>query len=233
MEQINSRWEEIMEQNIGQFIQELRKAKNMTQKDLAEMIGVSDKTISKWENGNSIPDTSILLSLCQALDISVNELVSCKKLPSDEYSSNAEVNMMKLLRKNEEVGRYSKGGFIVGIVLAVLTIAFMYISTAGVSLSLIYAFIDLPSLIILLLACSAVALLSGAKDKLTVLKVIQKTLIPVGAFTFFFSGIIILARIDDLRLLGPNLAVAVLTLLYALLAYVILIPIISRLENKN
>ena len=49
-----------MEQNIGQFIQELRKSKNMTQKDLAEIVGVSDKTISKWENGNSMPDTSIL-----------------------------------------------------------------------------------------------------------------------------------------------------------------------------
>ena len=45
--------------NIGEFIQQSRKAKGFTQKDLGDRIGVSDKTISKWENGNSVPDTSI------------------------------------------------------------------------------------------------------------------------------------------------------------------------------
>ena len=54
-----------MSQNkIGEFIQQSRKAKGLTQKDLGDQIGVSDKTISKWENGNSVPDTSILNELC-------------------------------------------------------------------------------------------------------------------------------------------------------------------------
>ena len=66
-----------MNQNrIGEFIQRSRKEKGWTQKELAEQIGVSDKTISKWENGNSVPDTGILTSLCEVLEISVNELIS-------------------------------------------------------------------------------------------------------------------------------------------------------------
>jgi len=63
-----------MSQNqIGNFIQQLRKEKGLTQKELGNAVGVSDKTISKWENSNSIPDTSMLPALCEALDISVNE----------------------------------------------------------------------------------------------------------------------------------------------------------------
>ena len=57
--------------NIGEFIQQSRKAKGLTQKDLGDRIGVSDKTISKWENGNSVPDTSILNELCAYHDNNV------------------------------------------------------------------------------------------------------------------------------------------------------------------
>ena len=80
--------------NIGEFIQQSRKAKGFTQKDLGDRIGVSDKTISKWENGNSIPDTSILNELCATLDINVNELLSGEKLTPEIYSMKAEENMM-------------------------------------------------------------------------------------------------------------------------------------------
>ena len=66
--------------NIGEFIQQSRKARGFTQKDLGDRIGVSDKTISKWENGNSIPDTSILNELCATLDINVNELLNTGNL---------------------------------------------------------------------------------------------------------------------------------------------------------
>lgn len=82
--------------NIGEFIQQSRKARGFTQKDLGDRIGVSDKTISKWENGNSIPDTSILNELCATLDINVNELLSGEKLTPEIYSMKAEENMMNL-----------------------------------------------------------------------------------------------------------------------------------------
>ena len=92
-----------MNQNrIGEFIQRSRKEKGWTQKELAEQIGVSDKTISKWENGNSVPDTGILTSLCEVLEISVNELISGEKLPSEDYTKKAEENIMNLLQENQE-----------------------------------------------------------------------------------------------------------------------------------
>ena len=86
--------------NIGEFIQQSRKAKGFTQKDLGDRIGVSDKTISKWENGNSIPDTSILNELCATLDINVNELHYSEKLTPEIYSMKAEENMMDLMKEN-------------------------------------------------------------------------------------------------------------------------------------
>ena len=61
-----------------------------------------DKTISKWENGNSIPDTSILNELCATLDINVNELLSGEKLTPEIYSIKAEENMMNLLEDNQK-----------------------------------------------------------------------------------------------------------------------------------
>ena len=95
--------------SIGEFIQILRKEKGLTQKELAEIIGLSDKTISKWENGNSLPDTSMLLPLCKALDVSVNELLSCERIPPEDYSMKAEENIMALLQENQNNKKSDKG----------------------------------------------------------------------------------------------------------------------------
>lgn len=107
--------------NIGEFIQQSRKAKGFTQKDLGDRIGVSDKTISKWENGNSIPDTSILNELCATLDINVNELLSGEKLTPEIYSMKAEENMMNLLEDNQKQQCFTLFPCAVGIVLLILT----------------------------------------------------------------------------------------------------------------
>ena len=107
--------------NIGEFIQQSRKAKGFTQKDLGDRIGVSDKTISKWENGNSIPDTSILNELCATLDINVNELLSGEKLTPEIYSMKAEENMMNLLEDNQKQQRFALLPCAAGIILLILT----------------------------------------------------------------------------------------------------------------
>ena len=88
----------MMTNDIGKFIQEIRKEKGLTQKELAELIGVSDKTISKWENGNSSPDTSMLMSLSEALEITVNELLSAEKISPENYSMKAEETIMTLMK---------------------------------------------------------------------------------------------------------------------------------------
>ena len=65
---------------IGQFIAECRKQKSLTQMQLAEKLGITDKAISKWERGIAMPDSSIMLEFCDILGISVNELLSGEKI---------------------------------------------------------------------------------------------------------------------------------------------------------
>lgn len=88
---------------IGKFIQERRKAKKLTQVALSEILGVSEKTISKWESGRGFPDTTLMLPLCKALDITANELLSGKMLPTDqEYREIAEQNLITLNKIREK-----------------------------------------------------------------------------------------------------------------------------------
>ncbi len=87
---------------IGRFIAEERKNKGYTQRQLADILGISDKTISKWERGNGFPEISLLLPLCKELEISVNELLTGKRVSEDDYQKKAEENMMNLVREAQE-----------------------------------------------------------------------------------------------------------------------------------
>lgn len=218
------------ENKIGSFIQLCRKEKGMTQKDLADRIGVSDKTISKWENGNSVPDTEILTSLCQSLDISVNELLSGEKLPVETYPQRAEENMMNLLKQNEDNRKSTTIQLIVGIVLGILSFLFL-LGITSEGLHALMWFLDLPSLLGIILICVAVVLCSGARGKREVFCIVQKAVLPAGVFMALTAGIIILRGLDSIEYLGPNLAVAILSMAYAVLIYLILIPVNKRLEK--
>ena len=68
------------QEKIGKFIAKLRKEKNMTQIELAESLGITDRAISKWENGRGMPDLSLLTPLCEKLGVSINELLSGERL---------------------------------------------------------------------------------------------------------------------------------------------------------
>ena len=72
---------------IGKFIAEQRKSKNLTQSQLAEKLFITDKAVSKWERGKAMPDSSIMLKLCEILEISVNDLLSGAKTQNDEQNS--------------------------------------------------------------------------------------------------------------------------------------------------
>ena len=73
------------QEKIGKFIAECRKAKKLTQSELAEKLGVTDKSVSNWENGRNMPDLSLFKSLCELLDISINDLISGEKLSKEIY----------------------------------------------------------------------------------------------------------------------------------------------------
>lgn len=103
---------------IGRFIADERKRKGYTQKQLSEKLGISDKTISKWERGNGFPEVSLLLPLCDELEITVNELLSGERVSEEDYRKKAEVNMVNLVREAQE----SKKKIILSAMVAALTI---------------------------------------------------------------------------------------------------------------
>ncbi len=86
----------------GRFIAEERKCKKYTQRELADRLGISDKTISKWERGNGFPEVSLLLPLCDELGITVNELLSGERLQETDYKKKAEENMVDLVKEAQE-----------------------------------------------------------------------------------------------------------------------------------
>lgn len=87
---------------IGRFIAECRKGKNLTQAQLAEKLNITDRAISKWETGNGMPDSSIMLELCDILEISVNELLRGESIDMENYSKVAEENLLAMKQETEK-----------------------------------------------------------------------------------------------------------------------------------
>lgn len=86
---------------IGKFIAECRKKNNLTQLQLAEKLNITDRAISKWENGKSMPDSSIMLDLCKELKISVNELLNGEMINMNEYGKKTEELLVELAKIDE------------------------------------------------------------------------------------------------------------------------------------
>ncbi len=103
---------------IGRFIAERRKAQKMTQKALADILRISDKTVSKWECGKGLPELSLMIPLCDALQITVNDLLSGTIVSPVEYQTKAEENMMALIKENSE----NKKSMALSIICGVITI---------------------------------------------------------------------------------------------------------------
>lgn len=113
---------------IGKFIAQQRKAKNLTQAQLAEKLGVSNKTISKWENGKCMPDYSIIQFLCKELDVTISELID-GKISNNDSPSFKEEQLLDLMRRMQELENQKKiqYGFmliIMGVALQALSYAF-------------------------------------------------------------------------------------------------------------
>lgn len=88
---------------IGNFISQKRKEKNLTQEQLAEKLGISNKTVSKWETGKSMPDYSIIELLCEVLSVSISELITGKEKDADINSSSLEEKLALLSYKVEQL----------------------------------------------------------------------------------------------------------------------------------
>lgn len=132
---------------IGKFIAESRKSRNLTQRQLADALSISDKTISKWECGKGLPEVSLMLPLCEALDITVNDLLSGEKVSATDYEKKAEGNMISLMKENEE----NRNRMAMSIVTGSITVI------AVCALIVIASYLDLPTAVRILLILFAAA----------------------------------------------------------------------------
>ena len=116
------------QQDIGCFIAEKRRARNLTQEQLAELLGVSNKTVSKWETGKSMPDYSIVELLCKELNITISELIAAKEKESESTPVYTEEQVALLLYKAQQmenknrisISKPIKKGVTIGSVLAMI-----------------------------------------------------------------------------------------------------------------
>ena len=87
---------------IGKFIAECRKKQNLTQMQLAEKLNITDRAISKWENGKAMPDSSIMLELCEILKISVTDLLNGEVVTMENYNKEMEHRLLEMIKQKEE-----------------------------------------------------------------------------------------------------------------------------------
>ncbi len=138
---------------IGRFIAERRKAAGFTQMQLAEMLGITDRAVSKWENGKAMPDTSIMLGLCDALKITVNDLLSGEVVSMENYNKELENNLLEMIKQKEQADkRLLKIEIILGII-SILPLLAVTVIVSIVSMDETLAtIIELVSIIPLLIA---------------------------------------------------------------------------------
>ena len=105
------------QEKIGKFISKCRKDKKMTQAELAEKLGVTDKSIGNWENGRNMPDLSLFKPLCDELDISINDLLSGEKISKEKYQEKFEENIVNTIDySTKKINKYSN---IIGLLLVI------------------------------------------------------------------------------------------------------------------
>jgi len=86
---------------IGGFIADCRKQKGLTQNQLAGKLGITDKAVSKWENGKSMPDVSLFTSLCDSLEITLNELLAGEHIADEKLKEKSEEVLMEVIKSKK------------------------------------------------------------------------------------------------------------------------------------
>ena len=115
---------------IGKFIAKCRKKNNLTQMQLAEKLNITDRAVSKWENGKAMPDSSIMLDLCNELKISVNELLSGEVIKMDSYNEKLEQNLIDMIKQKEESDkRLLTMEIVIGVLISIVFFALIFIAS--------------------------------------------------------------------------------------------------------
>lgn len=243
---------------IGAFIADQRHEKQMTQKQLAEALGISDKTISKWECGYGLPDISMIMPLCTQLEINVNELLSGERLAQEAYHEKAEENIMHLI---QERGEHKKTAILKTILSAacIIGIAVFFLSVFEDSIKSIsyilfngLCFLEVMSVLILSLLAAGhlkdfqyafILLIKNAKypqqlnHAILAVSVAQRSLLYGGAFCSIFDLIRALSDPvfipEDFLVILSNLSFSFTSLFYGVSGVLLLEPVKCRLKKKQ
>ena len=114
---------------IGKFIAECRKKENLTQMQLAEKLNITDRAVSKWETGKSLPDSAIMLQLCSVLKITVNDLLSGEVITMDNYDKELENKLLEMIKQKEESDkRLLKFEWVIGVLSCIILFVPIFIA---------------------------------------------------------------------------------------------------------
>ena len=240
---------------IGKFIAQVRKEKELTQRQLAEQVGVSDKTVSKWETGRSMPDNAVIMDVCLILGINVNELLLGERIAQENYVDKAEENMIELVKESEmhrQKGNWSIAGTVLGLFLLVVACMSVIFSWGGMP-ALRY-FIDMPTLffmvgipVLVLVAAGSLRdffqgflIIYGNKeygretiqDAWLAMKATLYIILVTGVLICFVSLVVIIGTLEKPEMLGPLIAIAMLPIFYGAIFDILLMPTVVRLRKK-
>ena len=193
--------------DIGTFIASCRKEKGLTQAQLAAKLNITDRAVSKWETGKSMPDSSIMLELCNILGVTVNELLSGEKIVACHYEEKASENLIALTRKAENSTHNNAVMSIIYTVVMVVGILVCCICDIAVSGTLTWSLIVLSSVLITWITSFPVVLL-GKKGVLAALLAFSILILP---YMYILSALI---KVDAVFPIGTVMSMIALVYLW-------------------
>lgn len=209
--------------DTGKFIASCRKEKGLTQAQLAEKLNITDRAVSKWETGKSMPDSSIMLELCNILGVSVNELLSGEKIKMDNmdnYNEKVSENLIALKKKDENNMSKNTIISIIYTVAMVIGILVCCICDVAISGALTWSLITLSSIFIAWIASFPVILL-GKKGILVSMISISIFIIP---FMYILS---VLIKVRAIFRIGSIMSIITLLFLWCIFT------LYSRLKSRK
>lgn len=241
---------------IGQFIAESRKNLNLTQKQLAEEIGVTDKTISKWETGNRLPDAALLMDLCSALQVDVNELLRGERVSPENYQQEVKDNLVDLVGEINVIKQKKKGRY-VGTVLGILLVAGAIAKVMPMYLGYdrLSSFVDIVTLCFLTGITSLIVAAAGCfhdyisawkvcilhrrfsereiKSAIRTVSFVCQATLLVGVILSATGMVSVVGHIGEIQDMGPSLAQTVLSVLYTALLELVHVIVLFQLKKEE
>lgn len=207
---------------IGKFIAECRRKKNLTQAQLAEKLNITDRAVSKWETGKSMPDSSIMLELSEILGITVNELLSGEEVDMESYEQKANENLIALKRKDEN--NMTKNTIVSILFSAALLVGIMVclICNIAISGSLTWSLIPVSS-IVFVWVISIPSIVLGKRGIVASLISLSIFIVP---YLFSLSSLI---KTKEVFSIGSSMAVASIIFLLAVPFLFIINIILSKM----